>query len=66
MLRKLCLPFSPYRQRPDITLHGREAVRTVIRTKIRPTSLTTISMLLTVHVPSFRDYFAHFLTNDRW
>ena len=30
MLRKLCLPFSPYRQRPDITLHGHGASRTVI------------------------------------
>lgn len=30
MLGKLCLPFSPYRQRPDITLHGRDPLRTVI------------------------------------
>jgi len=30
VLRKLCLPFSPYRQRPDITLHAREAKRAVI------------------------------------
>ena len=30
MLRKLCLPFSPYRQRPDITLHGHGASRTEI------------------------------------
>ena len=34
MLRKLCLPFSPYRQRPDITLHAREAKRDVIRSKV--------------------------------
>jgi len=27
---KLCLPFSPYRQRPDNTLHGHGASRTAI------------------------------------
>ena len=30
MLRKLCLPFSPYRQRPDITIHGPGVPRTGI------------------------------------
>ena len=30
MLRKLCLPFSPYRQRPDITIHGPGVPRTAI------------------------------------
>jgi len=30
VLRKLCLPFSPYRQRPDITIHGPGVPRTVI------------------------------------
>jgi len=30
VLSKLGLPFSPYRQRPDITLHGPGASRTAI------------------------------------
>ena len=34
MLSKLCLPFSPYRQRPDITLHGLQTPRTAIPTNV--------------------------------
>src|ERR1022692_1956508 len=34
LLRKLCLPFSPYRQRPDITLHGHDPPRTAIPVQV--------------------------------
>jgi hypothetical protein len=42
VLRKLCLPFSPYRQRPDITLHGREASRTAIPAQGPSDALTEV------------------------
>ena len=46
MPRKLCLPFSPYRQRPDITLHGREATRSAIETLVRATSSAGVKLAL--------------------
>src|SRR5215469_8045896 len=69
VLRKLCLPFSPYRQRPDITLHGPEAKRTVIETLIPATSSVGAGVALwplaSNFMPEIDSHLSYFSATDR-